>query len=117
MQKQQRDTQTVFLKKRVSPVGDLGWNEVSIVVDRYKLKNAKIFKDGFKLEVGELLRKVVGSEEENGCFNVVFEGDSGIKRMFWIEKNQLELQSSSSELWSDDEIKNEINDRLENWFE
>jgi hypothetical protein len=87
------------------------------MVERYKVKEEKTFRDGFKLVPEYIVRKVIGSSEENGFVNVVFEDDDKVKRMFWIEKSELELQSYEEEVWSRADLEKESKDRLESWFE
>jgi hypothetical protein len=115
MQEQQRDTEAVLLKKRVSD--ELGFDEITVCVERYKIKEEKTFKDGFKLEAGDLLRKSFGREKECGHINVIFEGDEGIKRMFWIKKSELDFFSVENEIWNRYDFEKENKDTLESWFE
>ena len=88
-----------------------------ILVERYTVISEVKFLDGFTLEANSNVRKVIESDEINGLLNVVYDSDINIKRIFWIENDNLELVSRDEEAWSDEEYQTEIKDKNENWFE
>jgi len=88
----------------------------SIIIERYKTISDKTFLDGFTLEAGSEVRRIIESEEESESLNVIYESSDDVKRIFWIKKDNLELASSQKELINNHEYEIEIRDKNESWF-
>tara|TARA_Y100000389_G_C17281097_1_gene422980 strand:+ start:134 stop:319 length:186 start_codon:yes stop_codon:yes gene_type:complete len=55
---------------------------------KYKLKEEVFFNDGNFVSKDEFLQKV-DEHLEDGMFKVETTGDFGVKKIFWVKKNNL----------------------------
>lgn len=86
-------------------------------IERYNVISDIKFMDGFTINAGSDVRRVMDSGIKDGCLNVVYESDLDIKRMLWIKSDNLELISSDEELINNQYYQTEIKDKNENWFD
>ena len=87
-----------------------------INVERYKVISEVKLLDGFIIESNFDVRRILESPEENKNINVIYE-EADVKRIFWINKDNLELVSSKKELINNHEYETEIKDKYESWFD